>query len=89
MYVIGGASQIPVICGENSGQHIYVDFNGNSDIQIVINTNSAYSFARTWNFKIAQIGCDCPTRGKNYSKTVCLWKNNRCFHSFLKLQQDV
>lgn len=68
MYVIGGASQVPVICGENSGQHIYVDFNGNSDIQIIIDTNSAVSFARSWNLKIAQIGCDCPTRGRHFSK---------------------
>lgn len=64
MYVIGGASQVPVICGENSGQHIYVDFNGNNDIQIIIDTNSAVSFGRAWNLKIAQIACDCPTRGR-------------------------
>lgn len=67
MTVIGGASQIPIICGENSGQHIYVDFNGDSDIQIIINTNSGFSFSRSWYLKIAQIGCDCPTRGKYLS----------------------
>lgn len=70
MYVIGGASQVPVICGENSGQHIYVDFNGDSDIQIIIDTNSGVSFARSWNLKISQIGCDCPTRGKLGNKQL-------------------
>lgn len=54
---------MPVICGQNSGEHIYVDFNGDSDIQIIIDTSAAISLARNWNLKIAQIGCDCPTRG--------------------------
>ncbi|XP_064215817.1 uncharacterized protein LOC662398 isoform X2 [Tribolium castaneum] len=68
-YVIGGASNVPVLCGENSGQHIYVDFNGDSDIQLVLNTNAAATAAsRAWNFKITQIGCDCPTK----APTGCL-----------------
>jgi hypothetical protein len=63
-YVIGGASNVPVLCGENSGQHIYVDFNNGNDIQLILNTNAATSTAsRAWNFKITQIGCDCPTKG--------------------------
>lgn len=68
MYVIGGASQVPIICGENSGQHIYVDFNGDAAIQIIIDTNSAVTLARRWNLKIAQIACDCPNRGKTYDQ---------------------
>ena len=62
-YVIGGASNVPVLCGENTGQHIYVDFNGDTDIQLIINTNAAITASRAWNFKISQIGCDCPTKG--------------------------
>jgi hypothetical protein len=68
-YVIGGASNVPVLCGENSGQHIYVDFNNGNDIQLILNTNAATSTAsRAWNFKITQIGCDCPTK----APTGCL-----------------
>lgn len=63
MNIIGGASTIPTICGENSGLHIYVDFNGNANIRIVISTSSDASVARSWKLKIAQIACDCPTRG--------------------------
>lgn len=65
-YVIGGASNVPVLCGENSGQHIYVDFNGDNDIQLVLNTNGGATTSRAWNFKITQIGCNCPTKGKIY-----------------------
>lgn len=67
-YVIGGGSNVPVLCGENSGQHIYVDFNGNNDIQLIVNTNALSSTSRAWNMKITQIGCDCPTK----APTGCL-----------------
>lgn len=60
--VVGGASTVPTICGENSGQHMYVYFNGDSDIKIIV---SAVSLGRFWNIKVAQIGCDCPWKGKN------------------------
>ncbi|KAJ8970577.1 hypothetical protein NQ314_001101 [Rhamnusium bicolor] len=62
LIVTGGASNVPVICGENSGQHIYVNFNGASDIVISISTSGALA-SRAWNIKVAQIGCNCPTRG--------------------------
>ncbi|XP_071050504.1 uncharacterized protein [Onthophagus taurus] len=63
--VIGGAYEVPEICGENSGQHLYVNFNGADDIKLVINTNSDSTFGRSWRFKVTQIGCDCPTRAPN------------------------
>lgn len=62
--VTGGAGTVPVICGENSGQHIYVNFNGDNDIVIRIDTTAALAFARSWTLQIAQIGCACPTKGK-------------------------
>ncbi|CAG9769869.1 unnamed protein product [Ceutorhynchus assimilis] len=61
MAVTGGASTVPVICGQNSGQHMYVDFNGNAPIVITIYVRSA-SFSRSWNIKVAQINCNCPWR---------------------------
>ncbi|KAJ3636082.1 hypothetical protein MTP99_008921 [Tenebrio molitor] len=60
--ITGGAGPVPVICGENTGQHVYVDFNGNSTIQINVMTSSTDSIGRNWNFLITQIACDCPTR---------------------------
>ncbi|GJQ88051.1 hypothetical protein Trydic_g12973 [Trypoxylus dichotomus] len=62
MNIVGGGANIPTICGENSGLHVYVDFNGDANIKIVISTSSDTSVARSWKLKIAQIACDCPTR---------------------------
>ena len=60
--ITGGAGPVPVICGENTGQHVYVDFNGNNTIQLTVTTSSAENIGRNWNFLITQIACDCPTR---------------------------
>ncbi|XP_019878189.2 uncharacterized protein LOC109606059 [Aethina tumida] len=62
LQITGGAGPVPIICGENSGQHVYVDFNGNDTIQMTISTAAAASLGRNWNLKVTQIGCDCPTR---------------------------
>lgn len=64
MIVVGGASNVPIICGENTGQHIYVDFNGNASITISISTSDTTSVSRAWNIQIAQINCNCPYKGK-------------------------
>lgn len=67
LVITGGGGIVPVICGDNTGQHVYVDFNGDNDIVITISTSSS-SFGRLWNFKVTQIACACPTRGKRISK---------------------
>lgn len=67
MLVVGGASFVPVICGENTDQHMYVDFNGNASITISISSSGFASTA--WNIKIAQINCNCPYRGK-FGKSI-------------------
>lgn len=64
LIISGGASQVPVICGENSGQHIFLEFNQNQNIQIMINTNSAFSFTRQWTILVQQIPCSSPALGK-------------------------
>jgi hypothetical protein len=61
LVVSGSASNVPIICGENSGQHIYVNFNGDSDIILMISTGVLASYARSWNIKITQLACDCPS----------------------------
>lgn len=63
MTITGSASIIPPICGENTGQHMIMDFNDDTNINIIIETSSAMTFSRYWNIKATQIACDCPTRG--------------------------
>lgn len=72
MVVVGGASIVPIICGENTGQHMYVDFNGNTSIVIQISTSGSTSVSRAWNIQIAQINCNCPYKGnlKRKSKNI-------------------
>ncbi|XP_072389880.1 uncharacterized protein [Diabrotica undecimpunctata] len=60
-FVTGGAGLVPIICGDNTGQHIYVDFNGNNSIVLTV-TTAASNVGRTWNFLVTQIACGCPTR---------------------------
>ncbi|KAJ9585755.1 hypothetical protein L9F63_002450, partial [Diploptera punctata] len=56
--VSGGSSVVPVICGENTGQHVYVDFaSDSSPILITVSTNPSVSANRKWNIKITQIEC--------------------------------
>ncbi|EDV96211.1 uncharacterized protein LOC6556541 [Drosophila grimshawi] len=59
--ITGGASQVPTICGENSGQHVYVDFNGESPISITVVTSGGYTFNRQWQFQIRMMGCTSAT----------------------------
>ena len=61
--ITGGASQVPPICGENTGQHVYVDFDGTSSITITVTATPSYTFARNWHLKVSQINCDSPYRG--------------------------
>ncbi|XP_039963800.1 uncharacterized protein LOC120776840 [Bactrocera tryoni] len=59
---ITGGSRVPTICGENSGQHVYVDFNGDSPITISVATSGDYTFNRQWQFQIAQLACASATQ---------------------------
>ncbi|XP_024878706.1 uncharacterized protein LOC112459044 isoform X2 [Temnothorax curvispinosus] len=72
--VSGGSSTVPRICGENTNQHVYVDFNGATPITISVDTNADYAFDRRWNIRIQQIACDSVCRAPNgclqYYKTV-------------------
>lgn len=64
----GGASPLPIICGENSGQHVYVSYNGLTPITISITLGDEPVFDRKWTIRIAQIACSCPTLGKIFFK---------------------
>ncbi|KAF5299667.1 hypothetical protein FQA39_LY11462 [Lamprigera yunnana] len=62
LLISGSGSNIGRICGENTGQHIYLDFNNANDIIVNVFTSAAVTFGRQWNLRIAQIGCDSPSR---------------------------
>ncbi|XP_018352522.1 PREDICTED: uncharacterized protein LOC108754585 isoform X1 [Trachymyrmex septentrionalis] len=63
--VSGGSSTVPRICGENTNQHVYVDFNGATPITISVDTNADFAFDRRWNIRIQQIACDSVCRAPN------------------------
>ncbi|XP_046754101.1 cubilin isoform X1 [Diprion similis] len=56
--VTGGATLVPRLCGENTNQHVYVDFDGPAPITISIDTDVNYVFDRRWNIRIQQIACE-------------------------------
>ncbi|KAF7988917.1 hypothetical protein HCN44_007227 [Aphidius gifuensis] len=68
LLISGGSTSVPRICGDNSKQHVYVEFFENNPITISINTNAEYKFGRKWNLRIRQIACDSPWR----APTGCL-----------------
>jgi hypothetical protein len=60
--VTGGSSPVPRICGENTGQHVYVDFSGDNPVTVTVATSSAFTFNRRWHLHMQQIGCDSTSR---------------------------
>ncbi|CAK1554102.1 unnamed protein product [Leptosia nina] len=63
--ITGGNTVVPVLCGDNTGQTIFVDFNGNAAITITIAATLATTFGRRWNMRLTQLGCDCPGLAPN------------------------
>ncbi|KAF5290653.1 hypothetical protein FQR65_LT01943 [Abscondita terminalis] len=62
MVITGAGTNVGRICGENTGQHIYLDFADGKDIIINIFTSAAVTLGRQWNLRIAQIECNSPSR---------------------------
>jgi hypothetical protein len=52
-----GASVIPLICGENRGQHVYVDFNSDFPVTVRVFTSKSFNFGRRWELLVTQIKC--------------------------------
>ncbi|XP_068229286.1 uncharacterized protein [Palaemon carinicauda] len=65
-YVSGGTS-VPVICGTNSGNHMYVDIGNTLPLVLTVITMGP-SFDRKWKMKITQIPCN----SDNTAPTNCL-----------------
>lgn len=61
--ISGGASNIPILCGENSGQHVVVDFDGTNSISITVSSLSTFTFGRHWFIRATQLNCDSANRG--------------------------
>uniref|UniRef100_A0A0N8BNF5 CUB domain-containing protein n=2 Tax=Daphnia magna TaxID=35525 RepID=A0A0N8BNF5_9CRUS len=60
-FLVGGStSTVPTICGDNSGQHMYVDVPSSAvtptDVQLMFNF-AAGTATRSWNIKIAMLPC--------------------------------
>ncbi|XP_029721877.2 uncharacterized protein LOC115263103 [Aedes albopictus] len=55
--ITGGSARVPVICGDNNGQHVYVPFSGTNSIQIRIATTGSVPFNRVWNLQLSLISC--------------------------------
>lgn len=60
----GTESDVPMLCGENSGQHIIADFSDDNPIVITIKATAGYTFGRHWNVRVTQIACDSGNKGK-------------------------
>lgn len=62
--VTGGSSTVPTLCGVNTGQHVYVNFDGSSSIMINIAASSSFTFGRKWHIMTTQIDCNSALLGK-------------------------
>ncbi|KAK7066141.1 hypothetical protein SK128_026520 [Halocaridina rubra] len=76
-FVVMGAnvgSNIPVLCGDNTGQHMYIDVDNSQGPFKLIATNSALNYGRNWKIKVTFIGandpCKAPARCLQYHKDV-------------------
>lgn len=87
--ITGSASSLPSLCGENSGQHLIVDFAGRNPITITIKTTSSYTFGRHWNIRVAQINCDSEYRGKRLLYHLLLFREIKPEKTKKKLKYDL
>ncbi|XP_075991108.1 uncharacterized protein LOC142986477 [Anticarsia gemmatalis] len=63
--ITGGNTVVPLLCGDLTGQTLYVDFNGNTAITIVVTATLSTTFSRRWNIKLIQLACGCPGLAPN------------------------
>lgn len=63
MGVSGGASSVPRLCGDNTGQHVYVTFNGDAPIVVRLYTTSSFTFNRRWYLRMSHVFCDGVNKG--------------------------
>jgi len=64
----GGTGNVPVLCGDITGQHLYFDAGVASaagTVAIVTNAANAAGGTKSWRIKVSQIECDSATRAPN------------------------
>jgi CUB domain len=61
--VEGGSTSVPKICGENTGQHVYVEVTGKLPVSIVVASNQTKDFNRRWLIQVSQVKCKSKYRG--------------------------
>jgi len=64
----GGGSNVPLLCGDITGQHLYFDAGDASaagTVAIATNAANAAGGTKSWRIKVSQIECDSTTRAPN------------------------
>ncbi|XP_025423759.1 uncharacterized protein LOC112693075 [Sipha flava] len=67
-FIVSGSNPVPVICGLNTGSHMYVDAGTGTSPIILTMVTSGIIFRRNWKIKVSQIPCDSTTK----AETGCL-----------------
>lgn len=67
----GTETDVPLLCGENAGQHIIADFSDDDPIVLTIKATGSYTFGRHWHIRVTQISCDSGYKGNNQT-TPCM-----------------
>lgn len=63
-FTVEGGTYVPKICGQNMGQHIYVEVTKRLPVTVIVaTTESVYS--RRWQLQVTQIGCKAHQRGSS------------------------
>ncbi|KAK4320531.1 hypothetical protein Pmani_007689 [Petrolisthes manimaculis] len=61
--ITGGVSPAPMLCGLNTGQHIYYDLDPNGGVvKVTVDRAISASLTRSWTIKVSQITCDSKFR---------------------------
>ncbi|KAL1425626.1 hypothetical protein MTO96_019049 [Rhipicephalus appendiculatus] len=55
------SSSYPVLCGYNSGQHMYVDVSQSKTAMLTVRLSARTERERRWNIRITQVSCWSPT----------------------------
>ncbi|XP_050422761.1 uncharacterized protein LOC126834697 [Adelges cooleyi] len=67
-FIVSGSNPVPVICGMNTGSHMYVDAGTGTSPIILTMVTSGVQLKRNWKIKVSQIACDSTTK----ADTGCL-----------------
>lgn len=55
--VENAVTNVPRICGDNTGSHVYVEVIGSFPVSIIVATTENTAFNRRWQLRVSQIKC--------------------------------